>query len=368
MELAQHGSQTRRRRRLGRAARKHGLRFGVSEHLGASFTWFQDSHKSDKTGPLAGIPYDGADPKYEDLYHWPADPNDKAWYSNNPRWQQHWYNCIKDLVDNYQLDLLYTDGGIPFGNEVGRSLVAHLYNNDLQKRGAARNRTSTRGAELLRGTSQNARDVQVVYSSKQRSYGMWIEDLERGVMPGINPHPWQTDTSIGDWYYNKNWKFRPVSWSIHMLVDIVSKNGNLLLNVVQRPDGSLDPEVEQMLEQMAAWNKIHGEAIFGTRPWLVYGEGAVKAKGGHFNENFAYTSKDVRFTSKGSALYAIALGWPEDGKLTIRSARLKPRQQSEPHLPVLASSATKAKLTSPRPPTALSSPFPPKKSPSSPAP
>ena len=109
-----------------------------------------------------------------------------------------------------------------------------------------------------------------------------MEDLERGVMPGINPYPWQTDTSIGDWYYNKDWKFRPVSWTIHMLVDIVSKNGNLLLNVVQRPDGSLDPEVEQMLEELAAWNTIHGEAIYGTRPWLVYGEGAVRAKGGAF--------------------------------------------------------------------------------------
>jgi alpha-L-fucosidase len=121
------------------------------------------------------------------------------------------------------------------------------------------------------------------------------------VMPRINPDPWQTDTSIGDWYYNKNWKFRPVRWTIHMLADIVSKNGNLLLNVVQRPDGSLDPEVEQMLEQMAQWIAVHGEAIYGTRPWLVYGEGGV------------------RFTTKGPVLYAIALGWPADGKLVIRS-------------------------------------------------
>jgi alpha-L-fucosidase len=148
---------------------------------------------------------------------------------------------------------------------------------------------------------------------------MWIEDLERGVMPKINPDPWQTDTSIGDWYYNKNWKFRPVSWSIHMLVDIVAKNGNLLLNVVQRPDGSLDPEVEEALREMAKWNAIHGEAIFGTRPWEVYGEGAIKAKGGHFNENYAYTSKDIRFTTKGKTLYAISLGWPQDGRLVVRS-------------------------------------------------
>ena len=187
---------------------------------------------------------------------------------------------------------------MPFGNEVGASLIAHLYNADAARRGGK---------------------VDVVYTCKQRSEGRWIEDLERGVMPRINPDPWQTDTSIGDWYYNKNWKFRPVSWTIHMLVDIVSKNGNLLLNVVQRPDGSLDPEVEQALEQLAEWIAVHGEAIYETRPWKVYGEGGVRYKGGHFKEDFNYSSKDIRFTTKGPALYAIALGWPADGKLLIRS-------------------------------------------------
>jgi alpha-L-fucosidase len=279
-----------------KAARKQGLRFGVSEHLGASFTWFQSSHRADKAGPLAGVPYDGADPRYQDLYHFPADPKDTGWYSNNPRWQQQWYDRIKELVDGYHPDLLYTDGGVPFGNEVGRSLIAHYYN-----------------------TGRHGRNVNVVYTCKQRSEGRWIEDLERGVMARINPDPWQTDTSIGDWYYNRNWKFRPASWNIHMLTDIVSKNGNLLLNVVQRPDGSLDPEVEHALGEMAKWIAVHGEAIYGTRPWLVYGEGAVKAKGGHFGEDFKYTSQDVRFTTKGKTLYAIALGWPEEGQLTVRS-------------------------------------------------
>jgi alpha-L-fucosidase len=138
-------------------------------------------------------------------------------------------------------------------------------------------------------------------------------------MPGINPYPWQTDTSIGDWFYNRNWKFRPVSWTIQMLVDIVSKNGNLLLNVVQRPDGSIDPDVEQMLKELADWIAIHGEAIYSTRPWLVYGEGAVRTKGGHFHEDFRYTAQDIRFTTKGDILYAIALSWPDDGKLTVKS-------------------------------------------------
>jgi alpha-L-fucosidase len=280
-----------------KAAQKQGLRFGVSEHLGASFNWFQASHGADKTGPKAGVPYDGADPKYQDLYHFPAKPGDTGWYSKDPRWQKQWFERIKELVDNYHPDLLYTDGAVPFGNEVGLSLIAHLYNADA---------------------ARNAR-MEVVYTCKQRSEGRWIEDLERGVMPKINPDPWQTDTSIGDWYYNKNWKFRPVSWTIHMLADIVSKNGNLLLNVVQRPDGSLDPEVEEMLGQMAAWIAVHGEAIYGTRPWLVYGEGGVRYKASKFAEDFNYTAKDIRFTTKGPTLYAIALGWPADGKLVVRS-------------------------------------------------
>jgi alpha-L-fucosidase len=281
-----------------KAAKRAGLRFGVSEHLGASFTWFQASHRSDKTGPKAGVPYDGADPKYQDLYHFPAEPGDTDWYSNNPRWQQQWFNEIKELVDNYHPDLLYSDGGVPFGNEVGRSMIAHLYNASAARHGGK---------------------VDVVYNCKQVSDGRWVEDLERGIMPKIDPNPWQTDTSIGDWFYNRNWKFRPLSWVVHTLVDNVSKNGNLLLNVVQRPDGSLDAEVEQMLEQMAAWTAVHGEAIFGSRPWLVYGEGAVKAKGGSFKEDFTYSARDIRFITKGPALYAIALGWPADGKLVIHS-------------------------------------------------
>jgi len=282
-----------------KAAKKLGLPFGVSEHLGASFSWWQDSHKSDPTGPLAGVPYDGADAKFAALYHFPAEAGDKGWYSTNPRWQQMWFDRIKELVDNYHPDLLYTDGGVPFGNEVGLGLIAHYYNESA---------------------AQHNGKPAAIYTCKQKSNGRWSEDLERGVMPGINPYPWQTDTSIGDWFYNKNWKFRPVVWTIHMLVDIVSKNGNLLLNVVQRPDGSLDPEVEQDLARLADWMAINSEAIYGTRPWLIHGEGPTRAKGGHFKEDFAYSARDVRFTAKGDhTLYAFALGWPEDGKLLIRA-------------------------------------------------
>jgi alpha-L-fucosidase len=279
-------------------AKKNGLPFGVSEHLGASFTWFQDAHKSDTNGPFAGVPYDGANSNNWDLYHFPAEPGDTGWYSNNPKWQHQWYDEIKQLVDDYHPDLLYSDGQLPFGNEVGLSQIANLYNDNLR---------------------HNHGKLTAIYNCKQSSNGRWVQDYERGVNAGINPNPWQTDTSIGDWFYNRSDHYRPLSWTVHMLVDITSKNGNLLLNVVLRPDGSLDPEVETMLHQLADWSAINGEAIYGTRPWLIFGEGDVKSKGGSFNEGASYSAKDIRFTTKGKTLYAIALGWPADGQFVIRS-------------------------------------------------
>ncbi|MBW3624583.1 MAG: alpha-L-fucosidase [Armatimonadetes bacterium] len=280
------------------AAKGEGLRFGVSEHLGASFTWFQDSHGSDKEGPLAGVPYDGANPDYQDLYHWPAEEGDTQWYTTDPKWHQTWFRRIQDLLDRYGPDLLYTDGPLPF-DQVGRSLLAHFYNADR---------------------ARNDGSLQAVYNCKEESNGRWVQDVERGVMDDIREEPWQTDTSIGDWYYNKDWKYRGTDWVIHMLADIVSKNGNLLLNVVQRPDGSLDPEAEQVLEEMSDWMAANGEAIYETRPWVTYGEGPTRAQGGHFKEDFAYSARDLRFTTKGDGtLYAIALGWPEDRTLPIRS-------------------------------------------------
>jgi alpha-L-fucosidase len=291
------------------------LKFGVSEHLGASFTWWQPSHGKDTNGPLAGVPYDGADPKWEDLYHWPAAPGDTAWYSTDPRWHQQWFTRIKQLVDDYKPDLLYSDGALPFG-ETGRSLLAHYYN---------ANKSDHRGK------------LEAVYCLKDwrtkpghGDYveGIGVQDVERGGLSSIKPEPWQTDTSIGDWFYNKNWKtkdtgtmYRSSKWVIHTLVDVVSKNGNMLLNVVQRPDGSIDPEVEQLLAEIASWMKVNGEAIFETRPWRLYGEGETKVAGGHFKEDFTFDARDIRFTQSkdGKTLYAIVLGIPNNGQVTVKS-------------------------------------------------
>lgn len=300
------------------AATKLGLRFGVSEHLGASFTWFQASHHADKTGPLAGVPYDGANPAFEDLYHPLADPADKGWYSTNPQWHQEWFSRIYDVIDQYHPDLLYSDGGLPFG-EVGRSLVSHYYNSNMEQHGGK---------------------LEAVYNCKQMKDsgefidGSCVQDVERGAMRDIQPYPWQTDTSNADWFYRQKDHYKTSGQVIHLLADIVSKNGNLLLNVVQYPDGSLVPESEKLLTELAAWMKVNGEAIFETRPWKTYGEGPTVVAGGHFKENFPFTADDVRFTlrqssgqalrqssgqaSKSNALYAIALGVPTK-ELRIKS-------------------------------------------------
>jgi alpha-L-fucosidase len=291
------------------AAQKRGLKFGVSEHLGASFGWFQSSHGADSKGPLAGVPYDGADPQWQELYHPKSDEpfgGKEKWYTHDARWPQEWYQRIQDLVDNYQPDLLYTDGGIPFG-AVGRSMVAHLYN-----------------ANIARHDGR----LEAVYNCKDIGSGEFIpgaavQDVERGAMRDINPLPWQTDTATADWFYSDP-PYRPrakpktAAQVIRLLADIISKNGNLLLNVVQYPDGSLPPESLEVLEGMAVWMAVNSEAIHGTRPWKVYGEGPTVVSGGHFKEDFPFTADDIRFITKGQALYAIALGVPTK-ELRIKS-------------------------------------------------
>ena len=303
-----------------KAARKQGLKFGVSEHLGASYTWFQASRGSDKSGPLAGVSYDGVDPKFEDLYHTAAKPGDTAWYSTSAEWAKEWSLRITDLVDQYQPDLLYSDGSLPFG-EVGRGLLAHFYNTNMARHGGK--------LEAV----YNLKDWRTRPGHGDYIEGIGVQDVERGGLSAIKPVPWQTDTAIGDWFYNKNWKakdtgtmYRSAKWVIQTLVDVASKNGNMLLNVIQRPDGSLDPEVELLLADVTKWMKVNGEAIHSTRPWTVYGEGLAKKDSGHFKEDFEFAASDIRFTQSKDArtLYATALGWPADGKLRIQSLGSSP--------------------------------------------
>jgi alpha-L-fucosidase len=280
------------------AAQKRGLRFGVSEHLGASHNWYYPSHQYDQfwDNGAMGVDYDGANPANADLYHPKHDEPYRGgadtWYTHDPKYHQIWFNRIRDLVDSYQPDLLYSDGGLPFG-VVGRSLLAHYYNENAARHGKN----------------------EAVYNCKAFGSGeydaaMCVQDVERGVLKGINPLPWQTDTSNGDWFYSDNYKYKTPTEVIHTLSDIVSKNGNLLLNIVLYPDGSLPPESQTLLDELAVWMRVNSEAIHGTRPWTVFGEGPTEFAGGAFKEDAVYTPADIRFTTRGDTLYAITLGEP----------------------------------------------------------
>ncbi|MES2308746.1 MAG: alpha-L-fucosidase [Verrucomicrobiota bacterium] len=297
------------------AARKQGLPFGVSEHLAASYTWFQSSHGADTTGPKKGVPYDGNDSQYQDLYHTKADANDRDWLTKNIEWHQEWLKDITELIDLYHPDLLYSDSELPFG-DYGRKMLAHYYNEDLKKNGGK---------------------LQAVYNAKHdNDQGRYVKDIERGVSSEIRALPWQTDTSIGDWFYRTDQKYLTAEQVVQMLVDIVSKNGNLLINIVQTPEGNLEQDVLEILNQIGQWTSTNGEGVYATRPWKIYGEGpstSGKVEKGRFGGNKdvpskAYEGNDFRFTSSkdGKIIYAFCLGKP-DGLLCITSLK-----KSSPHL------------------------------------
>ena len=282
------------------AAKKEGLRFGVSEHLAASYTWYQTSHGADATGPLAGVPYDGNDPANQDLYHTKAAPDDKAWLTKNPEWHRQWFKVVKELVETYHPDLLYSDSQLPFG-DVGIKMLANYYNQDM---------------------AHNGGKLEAVYNCKiMPSEGRWVRDIERGVAEGISVDPWQTDTSIGDWYYRTGQKYHKPDEIVRMLMDIVSKNGNLLINIVQTPEGDLEPDMLTTLDAIGSWVNFNQEGLYATRPWKIYGEGPStvvtdkdKGRFGGLKDvsDRPYTSADFRFTTSkdGATLYAFQFAPP----------------------------------------------------------
>jgi alpha-L-fucosidase len=289
------------------AAKKRGLPFGFSEHIGATFTWYKPTKGADKAGPYAGVPYDGSDPAYEDLYLPNREAGDLSageWYTKDPWWHNKWFVYVKELIDLYQPDLLYSDGGVPFG-QFGLDAVAHLYNTSAGRHGGVN---------------------QAVYNQKDKSLdvlSIGVFDIERSQRPEIFPYVWQTDTSVGDWFYNVRDVYKTPKHVAEMLVEIVSKNGNLLLNIPQRPDGSLDAECTYLLQRLAAWIAVVGEGIYGTRPWKVAGEGPAQVVNEGFREDaVAWTIEDFRFTSKDSRVYAFQMKWPEGGKTVIQSLKL----------------------------------------------
>jgi alpha-L-fucosidase len=202
------------------------------------------------------------------------------------------------VITQHEPDILYSDGGVPFGDS-GLALLAHLYNTSSRRHGGK---------------------VEALYNSKKRSDsadGMCVLDVERGLVDGIWPRPWQTDTCIGNWHYDTRARYKTVKYIIDMLVDIVSRNGNLLLNFPLPNNGMLDDKEMAVLQGITDWMAVNSEAIYATRPWKIFGAGPgseIKpAPGQQFNENTRkdFTAEEVRFTTKGGMLYAFFMGWPD---------------------------------------------------------
>ncbi|MBO9560107.1 MAG: alpha-L-fucosidase [Caulobacter sp.] len=322
-----------------KVARKHGLRFGVSNHSAHAWHWWQTAYGYDAEGALKGRRYDaysltkadgwnqwwkGLDP--QDLYTgrnmvipdgvgsiaaanaW-HDKHDGQWLEtpppNNPLFTANWLARQNDLVDRYRPDLVYFDNyGLPLG-KAGLSATAHYYNQARAWRGAA----------------------DVVVTGKQlndlQRKGI-VEDVERGFSDRLRPEPWQTDTCIGSWHYDRPLYerdgYKSAKDVIQRLIDVVSKNGCLLLSIPQRGDGSIDDKEEKVLDGMAGWMAVNAEAIHGSRPWRVYGEGPTRFVEGMQNEGDAkpFQATDIRFTTKGEVLYALPMAWPA-GELVIES-------------------------------------------------
>ena len=331
-----------------KAARANGLKFGVSVHAAHAWSWYEPAQGADKKGPFAGVPYDGklttADGKGtwwegldpQDLYeqrHAPApifeDPAQihRRWDWGNgitppdQAYCEKFYNRTVDLINRYQPDLIYFDDtALPLWpvSDAGLKIAAHFYNSNNRWHGDD-------------GVMFNK-----ILDTEQRRCMAW--DIERGTGSAIEPQPFQTDTCLGNWHYEQKIRdehgYKSAATVVRTLVDVVSKNGNLLLSIPLRGDGTPDDDEIAILEGIAAWMQINQECIHGTRPWKVLGEGpqmatAAPLQGQGFNEGKGkpFTSEDVRFTTKGDVLYAIVMAAPT-GPVRIKSlgtaAKLRP--------------------------------------------
>ncbi|PTX92206.1 alpha-L-fucosidase [Verrucomicrobia bacterium LW23] len=323
-----------------KAAKEQGLPFGLSVHAAHAWSWYEVSQGADKNGPLAGVPYDGKLTKADGKGQWwdGLDPQDlyeqrhtpAADFSHPTKIHSQWnwsngavppdkeycerfYNRTMDLINKHQPQLIYFDDtALPLWpvSDAGLKIAAHFYNTNRKLKG---------DDGVLFGK---------VLTEGQRKCLVW--DIERGVPPNSLPFAWQTDTCIGTWHYlrsiyDRNHYKRPAT-VIHMLADIVSKNGNLLLNIPMRGDGTIDDKEVAVLEGIAAWMDVNKEGIFATRPWKVFGEGPasegapIRAQGFNEGKGKPFTPQDVRYTTSkdGNTLYIIVMGWP-DKPLELKS-------------------------------------------------
>ena len=320
-----------------KAARDNGLPFGVTMHESHAWSFYETAQGADKTGPKAGVPYDGKVTKGDGKGQWwdGLDPQDLYAQNHTPGklvwdWDakqgssvpddaycEKFYNRALDLVNKYHPDLLYFDDTVlplyPI-SDVGLKIAAHFYNSN---------------ALWHNGENQGVLTGKMLDATEKKSM---VYDIERGVSSKIEPEVWQSETCIGNWHYDRavydHHGYKSSSTVIHTLADVVSKNGVFLMNVPVCGDGTIDDQEVAIVKDIGVWMKTNGEAIYATRPWKVCGEGPslekpaeLKAQG--FNEGKVKISEaDIRFTTKGDSLYAIVLGWPTK-PVTIKSLGTK---------------------------------------------
>jgi alpha-L-fucosidase len=288
---------------LSKAVRAEGLHLGASSHR-IEHDWFM--------GVGRNIESDLNDPKLAAFYgpsHLQFALDEEAdnfledWTYVSPEFASDWLARDAEIVDKYHPELFYFDFWI--GHPEVRSYLARF------------------AAFFYNETSSLGSLGVINYKLDAMHPKSAVYDVERGVVAGIRPEYWQTDTSISNksWGYIKDDAFKTPDFIVRELVDIVSKNGNLLLNVGPRADGTIPEEVQQILLDVGAWLGVNGEAIYGTRPWKVFGEGPTKVAEGPVRDTKSqpYTAEDFRFTTKGNVVYGIEMAWPSGSEAVIRS-------------------------------------------------
>lgn len=332
-----------------KAAKKAGLPFGISFHADHAWTWYEPSRRFDLKGDKIGVRYDGWLTK-EDGYKPNADGTAKWWKGLDPQklyaqshdfsggtwdngaihrqwgWENganvptqeyitNFYNRTLDAINRYNPDLIYFDVTVlPFYpvSDAGMKIATHMYNRS-EKMNKGKNEAVVFGKIL---------------ADEQKEALVW--DVERGAPNKIMERPWQCCNCIGGWHYDtgiyeRNY-YKSAQTVAKLLVDIVSKNGNMLLSVPLRSDGTPDEKEIAILKEFGAWMKVNGESIYGTRPWAKFGEGPIadadiKINAQGFNDgNYTKAGSDeIRFTQTDKYLYVSALAWPEDGMISIKS-------------------------------------------------
>ncbi|MGN6400285.1 MAG: alpha-L-fucosidase [Flavisolibacter sp.] len=315
-----------------KAAKNNGLHFGVSVHAAHAWSWYETAQRYDKNGPLAGVPYDGKTTKQRGAGKWWNGYDPQALYAqNHPLSENSWdngmihrqwnwgngvtppskeycekfYNRTIELIDKYEPDLVYFDDtALPLWpvSDAGLRIAAHMYNSSIKKHG-----------------SLEAVIFGKILNEQQRKCMVW--DIERGQSNVIEPNTWQTDTCIGSWHYDKrifeNHHYKTAKTVVHTLVDVVSKNGNLLLSIPVKGDGTIDSDEREVVKGITGWMKVNSESIYDTRPWTVLGEGpamlataALSAQGFNEGKGKPFTAEDLRFAQKEGNLYATTMGVP----------------------------------------------------------